>query len=110
MDGIHLYAGFLLGGETYYQAVEDEDKGYQDMELRFPWYQLASGTKVYMTGIPEDESIDTEDYPVVIWRKSFGSAYVFAVNGGYMEGVTGLGLLSAMSAEIYSYEIYPAVS
>lgn len=110
VDGIHLYAGFLLGGETYYQAVEEEDKGYQDMELRFPWYQLASGTKVYMKGIPEDESIDTEDYPVVIWRKSFGSAYVFAVNGGYMEGVTGLGLLSAMSAEIYSYEIYPAVN
>lgn len=110
VDGIHLYAGFLLGGETYYQAVEEEDKGYQDMELRFPWYQLDSGTKVYMKGIPEDESIDTEDYPVVIWRKSFGSAYVFAVNGGYMEGVTGLGLLSAMSAEIYSYEIYPAVN
>ena len=61
VDGIHLYAGFLLGGETYYQAVEEEDKGYQDMELRFPWYQLASGTKVYMKGIPEDESIDTED-------------------------------------------------
>lgn len=110
VDGIHLYAGFLLGGETYYQAVEEEDRGYQDMELRFPWYQLASGTKVYMKGIPEDESIDTEDYPVVIWRKSFGSAYVFAVNGGYMEGVTGLGLLSAMSAEIYPYEIYPAVN
>lgn len=109
-DGIHLYGGFLLGGETYYQATEKGDAAYQDMELRFPWYQLSAGTKVYMKGIPKDESVQTEDYPVVIWRKSFGSAYVFAVNGGYMGGITGMGLLSAMSAEMYSYEIYPAVN
>lgn len=110
VDGIHLYGGFLLGGEVIYQALEEEEEKYQDMQLTFPWYHLASGTKVYMKGIPADESVDTEDYPVLIWRKSFGTAYVFAVNGGYMDGSTALGLLSAMSAEMYSYELYPVVN
>lgn len=110
VNGIHLYGGFLLGGEVIYQAEEEEDEKYQDMELIFPWYSLTSGTKVYMKGIPEDESIEKEDYPVVIWRKSFGPAYVFAVNGGYMEDTAGLGILSAMSAEMDSYEIYPVIN
>ncbi len=110
VDGIHLYGGFLLGGEAVYQAVEKEDEKFQDMELTFPWYRLSSGTKVYMKGIPEDKKAEKEDYPVVIWRKSFPSAYVFAVNGGYMEDAAGLGILSAMSAEMYSYEIYPVVN
>lgn len=110
VEGIHLYGGFLLGGEMVYTTDKKEERKFQDMELTFPWYSLSSGTKVYMKGIPEDEEVDTEDYPVVIWRKSFGSAYVFAVNGGYMEGMTGLGLLSAMSSEMYQYEIYPVVN
>lgn len=110
VEGIHLYDGFLLGGEMVYKAEKKKDRKYQDMELTFPWFSLTSGTKVYMKWIPEDEKVETEDYPVVIWRKSFGSAYVFAVNGGYMEGIEGLGLLSAMSAEMYPYEIYPVVN
>lgn len=110
VEGIHLYGGFLLGGEVIYKAEEKEEEKYQDMDLTFPWYSLSSGTKVYMKGIPADESVEKEDYPVVIWRKSFGSAYVFAVNGDYMEGITGLGLLSAMSAEMYPYELYPVVN
>ena len=126
--GLHLYSGFLLGGERVYLPEEDKEKDNKtditDREERivfpgetdasgrpvFPWYLLASGTKAYMKGIPEDPSVDTEDYPVLIWRKSFGTAYVFAVNGGYMEGIEGIGLLSAMSAEMYPYEIYPVVN
>lgn len=107
VSGLHLYEGFLLGGERIYQAEDAR----QDMELSFPWYKLSSGTKAYMKGIPqEDESLEPEDYPVVIWRKSFGDAFVFAVNGGYMEDVTGLGLLSAMTAEMNSCEIYPVLN
>ena len=110
VSGIHLYEGFLLGGEMVYQAEEKEERKWQDMELTFPWYQLTSGTKVSMKGISKEEEADPEEDPVVIWRKSFGSAYVFAVNGGYMEGMEGLGILSAMSAEMYSYELYPVVN
>ncbi len=63
-----------------------------------------------MKGIPEGTAIKTENYPIVIWRKSCGNGYVFAVNGGFMEGPEGLGILSAMSAEMDSYEIYPVLN
>lgn len=118
--GLHLYGGFLLGGEKVYlpedEEVKEDEKILFPGEVNengnpvFPWFSLTSGTKVYMKGIPEDESTDTEEYPVLIWRKSFGTAYVFAVNGGYMDGIEGIGLLSAMAAEMYPYEIYPVVN
>lgn len=114
VDGIHLYKGFLLGGETIYQTEdEEENEKRQDMELDFPWYILGTGTKAYMKGIPEDETVELEDRPGIIWRKSCDNemtSYVFAVNGNYMEDITGLGLLSAMAAESRYYEIYPVVN
>lgn len=107
---LHLYEGFLLGGEMIYQAKTEQEEKNQDMDLTFPWFQLESGTKVYMKGIPEDETLKAEEYPVVIWRKSFGNAYVFAVNGSYMEDATGLGLLTGMLGEMSDYTIYPVVN
>lgn len=80
------------------------------MELNFPWFELQSGTKVYMKGIPKDKTLKAEEYPVIIWRKSFENAYVFAVNGNYMQDATGLGLLTGMYGEMSSYSIYPVVN
>lgn len=110
VEGLHLYEGFLLGGEAIYRADTKEDEKNQDMELTFPWYRLTSGTKVYMKGIPGEESVKTEEYPVVIWRKSFEKGYVFAVNGDYMQDAAGLGVLTGVVSEIGSYTIYPVVN
>ena len=107
----------MLGGETFYMEKSSPDAdsylpGSEAFpgERTFPWYIPAAGTKVYMKGLPEETAIKAERYPIVIWRKSFGSAYVFAVNGGFMDGMEGMGILSAMSAEMYSYEIYPVLN
>ena len=120
--GLHLYSGFLLGGERVYLPEENAREEGREAQIVFPgesnaagkpvfpWYLLASGTKTYMKGIPEDETVETEDYPALIWRKSFKTAYVFAVNGGYMNGIEGIGILSAMAAEMDSYEIYPVIN
>ncbi len=109
MQGIHLYEGFLLGGEAIYQAIEQKDEERQDLELEMPWYILDAGTKAYMKGIPDgDERV--EDYPAVIWRRSLGDAYVFAVNGSYMEDATGLGILSAMVSDTAGCTVYPVVN
>lgn len=110
VQGIHLYGGFLLGGEVIYQGKDQkENEQRQDLELEIPWYVLDAGTKVYMKGIPE-KTEKVEDHPAVIWRRSLGGAYVFAVNGSYMEDAAGLGILSAMAAEIDSYSVYPVVN
>lgn len=109
--GIHLYEGFLLGGERiYYEENEENNKRKQDMELTFPWFTLAAGTKTYMSGIMEDDTVDYMESPPVIWRNSLESAFVFAVNGDYMEDAAGLGLLSAMSSQTKEYEIYSVVN
>lgn len=117
VTGFYMREGFLLGGQVFYLEKERPDadtflpgSGAFPGERTFPWYLPASGTKVYMKGIPEDSAVKTENYPIVMWRKSCGNAYVFAVNGGFMEGLEGMGILSAMSAEMDSYEIYPAVN
>lgn len=109
--GMHLYGGFLLGGEKIYKVDHAKDRREkQDLDLTLPWYRLASKTKVYMEGMPEDASGKAEDCPPVIWEKSFEKASVFAVNGMYMEDVSGLGILSAMEAKTRAYTIYPVVN
>lgn len=110
VEGLHLYAGFLLGGEHIYQSEDAaEEERYQDLQLEMPWYVLGPGTKAYMKGIPAgDEKV--EEHPAVIWRRSLGEAYLFAVNGDYMKDAAGLGLLSAMASETSSYSVYPVVN
>lgn len=111
VEGIYLREGFLLGGESVYRADDEEESAKrQDMELTFPWYTLGEDAKVYMRGITKDLLEEEEDYPAVIWRNRFEKADVFAVNGSYMSDVTGLGILTAMTAEMNEYEIYPVVN
>ncbi len=111
VDGIHLYDGFLLGGEAVYlTSDEKERKKRQDMDLILPWYELEAGTEVYMKGIMEDEGIESEEYPVIIWKKNYRDACVMAVNGTYIQDFGGIGLLSAMSAQMKFYDIYPIVN
>lgn len=110
VTGVHLYSGFFLGGEAVYMTEDEEDnERLQDMELTMPWYTLGADTDVYMRGLPEEET-EEEERPAVIWRNHFRKAYVFAVNGSYMDDVTGLGILSAITAKMGDYEIYPVVN
>lgn len=109
-NGIHLYSGFLLGGEVIYKAYNEEEEKNQDMELTFPWYHLTSGTKIYMKGMLEDPTVNIQEYPPLIWRKNFTTASVFAVISDYMTDATGLGMLTAMLSEMQSYTIYPVVN
>ena len=111
VEGIHLYEGFLLGGEVVYRTEDEEENALrQDMELTFPWYVLSDEAKAYMRGVFGDEDIKAEDSPAIIWRNTAGRAYVFAVNGGYMETAEGLGLLSAMRSQMGDYQLYPVVN
>lgn len=109
--GVHLYKDFLLGGEVVYRAKDqEEEEKRQDLDLDFPWYVLDAGTKAYMRGIPADEDMESEDLPAILWRNGLGTAHVFAVNGDYMRDTAGLGLLSAMAAEMTGCEVYPVVN
>ena len=111
IKGVHLYDGFLLGGEAVYMTSDKKEaKKRQDMELTLPWYELEAGTEVYMKGIMKEEDIESEKYPVIIWKKNYRGSCLMAVNGSYMEDFGGIGLLSAMTAQMELYDLYPVVN
>ena len=114
LAGIWLHDGFLLGGGITYRAETDEDVKRQDLDLEVTWYVTGSRTKTYMTGeieqYGEEKKPENEELPAIIWRNSVAGAKIFVVNGDYLEDSTGLGLLSAIMSEMYSYYIYPVVN
>lgn len=110
LEGIYLFSGFLLGGEAVYKAEDEAGRKRQDLTLVVPWYITGKGTKTYMTGMIADKAVDREDYPALIWRNNYHGTFVFAVEGDYMESLTGLGILDAFLYEMEDYEIYPVVN
>lgn len=116
--GVRLFPEFLLGGGTDYAASTKEDQEErQDMQLTVPWYQVGTGTKVYMTGIFQNKemknyggTLDNEELPALIWRSSPQKGFVFAVCGDYMKDCTAIGILDGMIADISAYSIYPVVN
>lgn len=109
VEGIHLYAGLLLGGEKLYKQDDLWGKTGQDKEFGVPWCRLASGTKTYMAGI-SDVSAKKEEAAALIWRNSIGEARVFVVNGDYIYGNVGIGFLEGMMYEADSYALYPIIN
>lgn len=114
VEGIKLFSGYLLGGETIYEPKKKSEERRQDMNLSMPWFVTAGGTKTYMVGILDDYFGDykykNDFFPAVIWRNSFKNGQVFCVCGDYMSTTTGLGILSGFSYEAHAYDIYPVVN
>lgn len=114
VEGVKLFSGFLIGGETLYKPKKQEEEKRQDMNLNVPWYITGGGTKTYMVGLMDEYYDDYEyknDYfPALIWRNSFGNAQVFCVNGDYVADTAGLGILSSMIYELSTYQLYPVVN
>lgn len=111
MEEVYLHEGFLLGGEAFYA----EKEGEKGIDFTVPWYVVSPESEIYMSGVPGKRETGTEfikeqELPAIIWKRDAGNAFVFAVNGSYMEDVEGLGILAAISAKMNPYEIYPVVN
>lgn len=110
LDGIKLFSNFLLGGEVIY-PVDDQKEGlYIKESPSMPWYQVAGGTKVFMVGLMEDETVKNEELPPIIWRTYHDNSFLYAVNGAYFKTETGLGILSGVIADEKPFYIYPVVN
>lgn len=132
LSGMHLFPGFLLGGEALYEVQTEGDSERQDMAIGLPWYVTGKGTKTYMVGTLTDEAyqeavddgiaqifflVGTDEestknsvLPAILWRKSFSQSRVFCVNGDFLTEQAGIGILSAFMAECSAYELYPVVN
>ena len=114
---MHLYEGFLLGGDMVYLPSPDMDEKeaakIKDLPQSVPWLILSSASKVYMDGILDENSygdVDAAYKPPIIWRYNTGSDYVFTVNADFMSDVTGIGILTAMRAQLEDAYLYPVVN
>lgn len=119
LEGVKLFEGFLLGGEAVYDAEKSDDpleKKKQDLNLNIPWYQVGSGTKIYMVGMFNEnkkingKKIKNEELPTIVWRNGISGGNVFAVVGDYMKDSTAMGFLDGMLSECSEYTIYPVVN
>ncbi len=110
IQGIHMFSGFLLGGEAIYKVQEPKENKYQDFDMTVPWYFTGAGTKTYMVGIMNEELVDTQDFPKLIWRNRYEDTMVFAVNGDFLSDLTALGILNSFAYEMQDYVIYPVVN
>lgn len=130
LNGMHLFSGFFLGGERIYEAQTKEDEKRQDLDHDIPWYVTGAGTKTYLVGTLTDEMFDAtvpqsllDQYtnmeelsaknillPAVIWRYGTTNSKVFCVNDDFLMDELNLGILSAITAQITNYDIYPVVN
>lgn len=115
-SGIRLFSGFLLGGEVIYEADpgDEEEQERQDFNLEMPWYLLGEGTETYMVGLLDEEYrsknvINWEMLPALLWKHTNKQSTVFAVNGDYIGDNGGVGILSAISAQMEKEYLYPIV-
>ena len=110
IEGIQMFEGFLIGGEVILKAQNDEEKKYEDLEMNIPWVKTGLGTKTYMVGLMDEKKVFPYDFPKILWRNYYHGAFVFAVNGDYIDGNMGMGFLDAMTYESERFSLYPVVN
>ncbi len=110
VEGVHLFSGFLLGGEALYKAQNKTEEDMQNLELDLPWFELGKGAKTYMVGLLSKRDVTYNKFPKIIWRNYYNDTMIFAVNGDYMSELTGLGILEAIVYESNSYTVYPVIN
>ena len=102
-EGFRLFAGLMLGGEVIYEEYPQE----------MPYARLGNSVKVYAVARQEEaqfQGTDREDLPAVIWRYAGGEGAVYVVNGDYLTGQAGAGLLTGFAAEMEPVYVYPVVN
>jgi hypothetical protein len=112
VSGIRVFDDFLIGGEIWFNQLNDSDGTYSDFKMTVPWYKTTTGTKTYMAAelsADDYEGIENEDQPSLVWRKRWKDAYVFCINGDFLSDVSGIGILSAIAYDAKDYDISPAI-
>ncbi len=112
VEGVQIFSGFLLGGETVYAVnkAKPEEKRFEDLDLDIAWYDTGLGTKTYIVGVMDEDLVHPYDFPKMIWRSYYNGTFVFAVNGDYLQGMMGIGFIHAMMYDTKEYYVYPIVN
>lgn len=110
INGIQIFDGFMIGGETVYIAHNENEKKFEDINLDVPWYNTGIGTKTYIVGVMDENQVHPYDFPKLVWRNYYQGTYIYAVNGEYCDGLMGIGFYDAMMYDVSDYFLYPVVN
>ncbi|MEE8716197.1 MAG: hypothetical protein SOI26_02060 [Coriobacteriales bacterium] len=116
LTGLHLFEGLLWGKERVWGDAAGEDSDMLDgVDLDVAWYDLLGGSRAFLRGTVDiDEHPEAYGHdeltPPLVWRYSDGRDMTFVVQGGYLQGVLGMGLLSGFAGQLGAYSVYPIVN
>lgn len=103
VDGFKLFAGLVIGGETVYDEYEQE-MPYVSLDDSVTAYAVAQSDEAWI------QELDNEDLPAIIWRYSPDAGRVYVVNGDYLTGQMGAGILTGFAADTEQVYLYPVVN
>lgn len=103
VDGFKLFAGLVIGGETV----------YMDYEQQMPYAMLDDSVTAYAVAQSEDawiQDVENEELPAIIWRYAPDVGKVYVVNGDYLTGQLGAGILTGLAADTDEVYVYPVAN
>lgn len=103
VDGFKLFAGLVIGGETV----------YMDYEQQMPYAMLDDSVTAYAVAQSEDawiQDVENEELPAIIWRYAPDVGKVYVVNGDYLTGQLGVGILTGFAADTDEVYVYPVAN
>lgn len=109
-EGLEIFEGFLLGGNTAYKPQKEEEEKYNDLNLDVPWFSLGNGTKTFILGMMDEDIYTANEFPKLAWKNNYEGNCVFVFAADFMNEKTGMGFLSAAEYNISEYSLYPVVN
>ena len=87
VEGFKLFAGLVIGGETVYDEYEQQ-MPYALLDDSVTAYAVAQSKEAWI------QELDNEELPAIIWRYAPDAGKVYVVNGDYLTGQMGAGILT----------------
>ena len=103
VEGFRLFEGLLLGGEAV----------YKDYQQEMPYVRLDDSVTAYAVAQSEEgwiRKLENEDLPAIIWRYAPDAGTVYVVNGDFLSGQMGAGILTGFAADADRIYLYPVVN
>lgn len=107
-EGISIFSGFFLG----------DKQDYKKLKIKTRNIKVESTCKTYIAGLLADKdkvngeklSMMYEKMPDLLWRNVYKKSQIYVVNGSFLETHNGIGIISAIFAQMYEDFIYPVVN
>lgn len=110
LRGMYIFEDFFIGGERLYTIGDIYGESDDDVPQTMPYYSLRPGYLLFVQAVAQDESIDYQDLPGLVWRTSTGAANVFVANTDLFGGKNLPGFLTACLSQTETFHVYPVVN